>query len=394
MTNKALAKLYEVPELKGKKTTGKDAIDYLFFKTGDEVFGKTIEIRSLDTLINNFIPNWEPKKDGRVHTTWGFTAASGQLDSRNPNILNISKHTKNGQRFRRAIVAPDGFKILECDKKSFHVATLGYLADDKDYLRFSQLNPHSIFTSMICPKDWGVEPILLSWSDKDVLEASAEIGRISKKDKERSGVDIRQDIAKPCVLGNQLGLGPRKLYYKNRRAIQSEAHARELQAVIAQMFPKVEKWKSWIIDKADKETYLIDEWGKVQFFFEVFRWNKNEYGRWTRTRTNEAEKVLAFRVQGVAFGMLKYEHLRMEERRINERYNFINSIHDSLVFLPKDNMVSKAKEEIEEIMNDTCERLVNDATGPKGLIVRVVSSIGENMANYHEVKNPGGMREV
>ena len=77
--------------------------------------------------------------------------------------------------------------------------------------------------------------------------------------------------------------------------------------------------------------------------------------------------------------MLKYEHLRMEESRINERYNFINSIHDSLVFLPKSNIISKAKEEYQEIMNDTCEKLVNSAKEPKGLIVRVISSIEENI---------------
>src|SRR5580698_169496 len=141
MTNKALAKLYEIPELKGKKTSGADEIEYLYEKTGDEVFAKILELRRLGTVINNYIPNWEPDKDGRVRTTWGFKASSGQLDSSSPNVLNISKHTKLGQRFRRIIVAPENYSFVEADKKSFHVASLGFLANDSDYLRFASLDP-------------------------------------------------------------------------------------------------------------------------------------------------------------------------------------------------------------------------------------------------------------
>ena len=77
MTNKALAKLYVVPTTPrgDKETTSTDELQYLYDKTGDEVFLKTIEIRGLDTVINNFIPNWAPASDGCVHTTWGFKAA-------------------------------------------------------------------------------------------------------------------------------------------------------------------------------------------------------------------------------------------------------------------------------------------------------------------------------
>ena len=58
------------------------------------IFGKILELRRLNTIINNYIPNWKPQEDGRVRTTWGFKAASGQLDSSRPNVLNISKHTE------------------------------------------------------------------------------------------------------------------------------------------------------------------------------------------------------------------------------------------------------------------------------------------------------------
>lgn len=385
MTNKALAKLYEVPELKGKETSGADELEYLFEKTKDPVFGKILELRRLHTIINNYIPNWVPDEDGRVRTTWGFKAASGQLDSSKPNVLNISKHTEIGKRFRKIIVAPEGYSFVEADKKSFHVASLGYLANDKDYLRFASLDPHSIFTSYIMPSVWG-NSISFNWSDVDILTACKEIKHRSKVEKGKLGVDLRQDVAKPCVLGNQLGLGPYKLWYKNRRSIKSKAHAEELQSVLANMFPKVERWKEETIEKASRDTYLIDPWGHIQFFYEIYSWTKNKFtGRWEKRRTDEAEKALALMVQGTAFGMLRYQQMELEEEGLNEKYNFIDTIHDSLVFIPGDSDRDKCIGDSVRFLDRPCPKLVNKATGAEGLVVKVEVSVGKDLAEMEEV---------
>ena len=156
-----LADEYVVPKNhEGKETTNKKEMEIFLDKTADEVVQCCLEHRSLGTNINNYIPNWAPAKDGCVHTTFGFSAASGQIDSRSPNVLNVSKHTPIGQLFRRIIEAPKGYVFLEFDKKSFHVATMGYACNDATYIRFSQLDPHSIFTSYIMPL---VGESLLRW---------------------------------------------------------------------------------------------------------------------------------------------------------------------------------------------------------------------------------------
>jgi DNA polymerase I-like protein with 3'-5' exonuclease and polymerase domains len=386
MTNKALAKLYEVPELKGKETSGADELEYLFDKTKDPVFGKTLELRRLNTIINNYIPNWKPQEDGRVRTTWGFKAASGQLDSSRPNVLNISKHTEIGKRFRRIIVAPEGYSFVEADKKSFHVASLGFLANDNDYLRFAGLDPHSIFTSYIMPSNWG-SSIGFNDSDSEILGQCKEIKQRSKAEKKQTGIDIRQDVAKPCVLGNQLGLGPYKLWYKNRRSIKSKAHAAELQEIIAKMFPKVERWKEETIELANRQTYLIDAWGHVQFFYEIYTWAKNKYtNRWEKKRTDEAEKALALMVQGTAFGMLRYQQKEMEEVGLNKRYNFVDTIHDSLVDMPKIHEIDECISDCIKYLDKPCPILVNEATGKEGLVVKVEVSVGKNLADMEEVQ--------
>jgi hypothetical protein len=44
-------------------------------------------------------------------------------------------------------------------------------------------------------------------------------------------------------------------------------------------------------------------------------------------------------------------------------------------------------------MNQPCERLVNEATGPEGLVVLVEGAKGKNFADWDSNRNPEGMKE-
>lgn len=386
------AKEYYIPtDSKGEKeTTNKDELKELAEVTGDEILSTVTEIRSLDTVIGNYIPNWEPDKDGRVHTEWGFKAPTFQIDSRRPNVLNVSKHTETGQILRRMLECPEGYCFIEADKKSFHVATMGFRANSKNYLRFSQLDPHSIFTSFLlrakgnkdCPEiEWGME-------DGDILERCKFI--------KKNWGEIRQKQSKPCVLGNQLGLGSRKLYHQNRKYFESEKEAKYYQNVLAEIFPEVEIAKNDIKELAHLQTFLLNEFGFLQYFYDVFSWGWNKrINRWEKRNGGDAEKVLGFAVQSPAFGMiLGYELLKFRKRGDTERFNFLKSVHDSLVFMPKLEDKDKCLESIVEIMNSPCEILKNESTGEKGLVVKVEVSMGRNLAKFDSLGNNEGMQEI
>lgn len=394
---KELAECYDVPlTLKTKKeTTGKKELEEIYFKTGDPVLEMVMKVRSLGTNLNNYIPNWKPSRDGAVHTQWGFTASSGQKDSRRPNILNCSKHTEYGNEFRSIIIARQGRCFVEFDKKSFHVATMGYCANDKDYIRFSQIDPHSIFASYVDPTLIG-QSISFKWSDKDIKEAAEAVKKESKKrGKLDHGIDIRQAMAKPTVLGNQLGLGARKLQWQNRRHIHTLAQAEKLQDIINGLFPKVSAFKDNIREKAHIDRYLLSVFGFIQYFYDVFafRFDKKS-NQWRKHPGEDSEKVIAFPVQNNAFGMIDREMLEMERQGICEEHWFINTIHDSVIFEPEIGKRDRCIEEVTRIMNKPCPILVNDATGPEGLIVKVDASVGFNWKAWDEERNPGGLQEV
>jgi hypothetical protein len=406
---KELAEDYEIPlDLKTKRqTTGKKELEDMEINTGDPLLGKVVKIRSIDTNLNNYLPNWEPGRDGRVHTTWGYSAPTGQFDSRRPNVLNCSKHTDYGKEFRGIIEAPTGYVFVEFDYKSYHVATAGYCANDRDYIRYSQLDPHSILGSYIDPTLIGGS-ISLKWSDADIKLATKEFKKRSKERHEKDPhiPDIRQALAKPTVLGNQLELGARKLQRQNRKYIhfvnraqriyhKEEGYsAEELQAIVIGLFPKIPIYQKLIKEKAFVERRLINEFGYIQYFYDVFNFTYNKHtGKWDRREGEGAREPIAFRIQGCAFGMVHLVLLELERLGLCEKYQFLVSIHDSIMMMPHKTQADNCIADVMGVMQSPCTKLVNDAA-PQGLVVGVDYSIGRNWGPYDEIKNAEGMREI
>lgn len=402
-----LAADYEVPlHLKTKKeTTIKDEMQEMFEKTDDVVLELVTDIRSLDTNINNYLKNWQPGADGRVRPTFGFTAPQGQINTWRPNGQNVSKHTAFGQEFRRIIEAPPGYCFVEADKKSFHVGTMGYLASDASYIRFGQLDPHSILGSYIDPSVLG-QSISMKWSDSDIKLACAEFKRKCKERAMQGDIDVRQQLAKPTVLGNQLELHIKKLQWQNRKYIhyvtRSERErdkgkglsAEELQYTIKSLFPSIARTQEAIKEKAYLDRYLIDEWGRIQYFYDIYIFTYNKHRlNWERREGDGAREPIAFRVQGTAFGMITNELLRLEELGACEEYNFLMTIHDSLIFMPEIAKRDKCIEIVRDVMSSPCKQLTNAATGPLGLRIGVEFSVGRNWKSKDDA-NPEGMEEI
>ncbi len=391
-STKAEAKLYEIPmttKRRGKEsrpTTGKDELKYIVEKTDDTILSNVMQIRSYNKMLTNDLPNWKPGADGRVHTTWGFQAPTGQLDSSRPNILNCSKHTELGQEFREIIQADPGYEFSEIDYKTFHVAVMGYVANDPDYIRYSQMDPHSIFGSHIV-HDPEITPVDIRGMSKE------QIKEITKKFKGKYK-DIRQHVAKPSVLGNQLGLGSMRLWRQNRKYIRDQSEAEMLQEVLAKLFPKVEQAKTFIREMAHRQKYLTNPWGRLQNFYEVFTYAfDKKFMNWRLSPGGDSEKCLAFAVQSCAFGMICEKILECERKGYNSRFGWINTIHDSSQFhrriVDRDAFI----ELVIPVYIAPCEWLKAPAC-PQGLQVGVDHSIGRNWRSYDEKTNPEGMREL
>lgn len=323
---------------------------------------------------------------------WQFLPPQGQFNTRKPNVQNASKHTEIGQAFRRTVVAPPGRIFVEADYKSFHVVVLGWLAEDESYQRFGRLDPHSIYLSYLLHTN-GVDKENVDWIDLKTWD-DARILKQCKYVKDKYALE-RTKLAKPTVLGNQLNLGPDKLFQQNKKYIKSKKEAEGYQLILAEAFPKTHKWKKelpWKYYRTGRNYAIIKEVGRIQYFNDIVnrRWNKY-LNTWEEVLGDGSRKLLAFWVQGVAFGHKTEALLQMAKDGWLEKFGFCNDVHDAIILMPKE----EDQEECKKVMVQYMEA---ENVFPS-LKVDVEVSVGKNWGKYNDDEKKGvvnleGMREV
>ena len=380
-----------------RQTTGKVGLARIYHRTQDPVLRKVLEIRSIIKMLTNDMPNWKPGPDGRVHATFGYSPPTGQFTASSPNLLNASKHTPMGQLFREIIEAPEGYQFAEFDYSRFHIATMGYEAGDESYIKFGRMDCHTIFTSHVLAEDErergrlksiaGLdEGIQLDWSEEKIREATKAIRAVPEWELTRNAQ------CKHALLGINNGLTPWGLHARYKSQIPSRARAEVLHRVIVGMFPKVERYKLEITRKADRLSYLMDDWGQRREFFDVFTPTLNKVtGEWVDKHGSQYEKALTFRLQAGAFGMIKGKLKEVDGVGGCESWNYMVSIHDSLIFMPRVERVRECVEVVREIMEAPCLEMKGEAC-PEGLMVGVDVEVGRNWRKWGSEGNPGGMR--
>jgi len=358
-----------------KDTTAAIEIARLSRKTKDPLYGAVIQYRKAQTVLTNHVKNWKPGPDQRVHTSFYFDPATGQLSSRRPNVQNAPKHDDPefggyAKVFRSMIKAREGHTILEFDFKSFHAQTLAFESEDKDYLRLAKLDIHSFLASHLVhdPKAGGC----LAWSDDELREYLAWIKKNHKF--------VRDYKAKRAILGYGFGMGYRKLYDMNRESFDGQKDAKNTLDMLDSVFPVTKKWRETIRHKANDQGYLISRHGYIRYFWEVFRERNDGW-----TPGDDSEAAVAFLPANDAFGEIKDRMLTIAERGLDERYGLINNVHDSLLFECPDPLVEEAVGTIKPLMESRSQVLISPKVAPLGLSVEVDVQAGRDWASLRGV---------
>jgi uracil-DNA glycosylase family 4 len=422
---------YKVPLVRNKQkelkeNTGMKEFERLYKATEDPVFKLLIEVNKLRKLRGTYGPyihgrGWKVVDD-KVHTTFGMAdTGTGQLSSTNPNIQNAPKHGDLAKEFRAIVGNVPGRRIVELDKKAFHAQTLALEAKDKKYARIAAIDPHSYVTA------WRLKlpeaPQLLSWSDSDLkdwikkMKADPRIYQSEAIPNIPGGLtfqQVRDYKAKRVVLGIGFKQGPLSIYEQNPESYKGVKEVQEFLDVFLGQFDKVKDFHNEITRLAHKQTYLKSKWGYIRRFYDVFQWDPKKYNQFSGTmgdwrHGDDFEAAVAFLPANDAFGMLKEEMLRCAGYRSNgqteqifsikleedllEKYNFVNQIHDSLIFFPERTMVDRCLEEVGNIMREPCLTLADPEMCPNGFFVDVDAKVGECWVDASK-KYPTGMRDA
>lgn len=378
----------------GKDSTADKELERLEVKTGDEVIKLTRGIRAYSKMSNAYAGKvgkdgqveggWYPGADGRLRCTVTYGPASAQLAARNPNCMTTPKRRPElAFQFRKCIEAEANHHILEVDYRAFHARTLGREAQDPAYYRLADLDVHSFVAGHIVhyPK---IEECL-DWPDDQLREY---LGEIKKKHK-----DVRNFKAKPCILGIGFKMGARRLYFENRDTMADEAEAKKLLDLIKGLFKPVFTWQDRICEEADRKHHLINAFGHCRWFWDIFKWQRVD-GEWRRSSSKDAEKCVAFLPSSNAHLALRDKLIQMNDVGWLERYGFMLPIHDALLFHCPSKLIDEAATNIKTLLEAPVKQLTDAIVASEGFTCAAEVSIGRNWAEWHEERNPEGMKEV
>lgn len=357
---------YKVPKKWGedKETTGKDALEKLHHQTGDFVIGLVREIRKMNKLVSAFTAgNWVPNGSGRVHPTFLFGTATGQLSCQRPNIQQFPVHGSLAKKFKQMIRVEVGHTFVSLDFRSFHARSLGWISLDEDYYKLADFDVHSFVTSHFLKLPQS--DVLLDLPDEQLR---SRLNWIKSQYK-----DVRDQKAKRAILGLGFHMGVKKLYAMNADSFNPTldevqllagpswakwndekrqkyvnkyglAEAKKLVALIQRLFPKAfSDFPLQIEDQIKRVTkcYLKSPASHNRWF-----WDLN------------LEEAVAFLPANIAHGHIDDVVLRLQKLGALDKYQFVNWIHDSLLFHCPDSLVeeciSRVKSEMER-ESDVCE---------------------------------------
>jgi len=378
------ARRHQIPQDKqGKKTTGKKELERLSAKYKDNFYIKVIECREIGKMRGTYIDGFRPHADGRVHTTFTFATATDQLSARNPNVTNVPKHGRLAKPIRAMFRdAVSGKLLVEWDKKSYHVMTTGWCARDTSYMRLARLDMHSFVTwhFLRLPK----ADQLFSLPDE---ELAAQLKWL-KSDEKRKWV--RDYQVKRAVLGIGYGMGVQKLYDMNREYFDDLSQAKRLRGMIEALFPKVFRWQARVKEQAHQQGYLRNAFGAIRWFYEV----QAPDGRGGMKPGDQAEEAVAFLPASLAFGDMRELMKEVARRGLDEKWEQVNTVHDSLVYLVAPERLEEHCCEMYPVLKAPSKVLVDAEMAPGGLVVDVEANAGQNWAEMKEVSLKFGQGEA
>ncbi len=279
------------------------------------------------------------------------------------------------------IEARSGHWLVELDFKSAHALTLGFEAQDPDYMRLARIDMHSFLAAAGLLKLEDPQK-LLCLPDSE-LKARLKWYRKNWRDKTgRPFDDIRNIQAKPAILGYGFAMGPGTLFNNNPESFANMGEARRVIQTLDCLFPREPQFRKRIRELAARQTYLVSRHGYIRWFFDVGYWDRAK-GAWVPG--DDAEACIAFLPANDAFGHIKDAMLRLDAQGWNERAQLINQIHDALMFHIPDSLMDEAIPAIKAEMERKNEMLIDPAVAPEGLWIETSVSVGRDWSAMEEV---------
>jgi DNA polymerase-1 len=120
------------------------------------------------------------------------------------------------------------------------------------------------------------------------------------------------------------------------------------------LFPKIKQWHKNVLDEAEKDGYLRNPFDYVHRFNRPYDYKK-EFGEWVKKPGPDANKVIAFKPQSTAVGIITEAILRIYFERFEEAGTFLRlQVHDELLF----EILRNEWERVDKVVQEEMEKPV------------------------------------
>jgi DNA polymerase I-like protein with 3'-5' exonuclease and polymerase domains len=263
-----------------------------------------------------------------MHPQFTFLPDTGRLSSRAPNFQNIPQGRHAGVErdlayaIRSAVIPTPGYTLVELDWKAIEALLVGWFADDQDYVRICRLDPHSYLAAHVLRRRGKIEEVPLpEWDD----------GRLTKYLKWiKNTFPDERILAKKNNHAGNYDQGAKNRAKDIGCSVEEAEFYMEVTDAIA---PKVAKWKMQTRIRAHEEGRLMNPFGYLRAFFNVFEptGKLGPDGRPTYRTGKEAWEALAFLPQSTGAAMCREVVLQLSTiPGYRSDFFLLVPIHDSL----------------------------------------------------------------
>ena len=255
-------------------------------------------VQKLKSTYVDALPAAVSPETGRIHTTFNqLVAATGRLNSENPNLQNIPIRTDKGREIRRAFVAPAGDHVLlSADYSQIELRIMAAITEDPGLVEAfaGDVDIHAATSARV----FGVP----------LTEVSAEMRR----------------RAKMINFGLMYGMSAFGLA---QRLNIGRAEAREIIDRYFEQFPRIKQYMGDTVLFAREHSYVQTLRGRRRYLRDILSRNYAARAAAERVAINAP-------IQGSAADMIKLAMLDIQ-RELDRRAaaaRMILQVHDELVF--------------------------------------------------------------
>lgn len=287
-----------------------DADSLAKLKEAHPIVAKVLEFREVAKLLNTYVDILPTlaDKNGRVHTSFGqIGAATGRMNSNNPNLQNIPIRTELGNKVRRAFVADKGKVFVGADYSQAELRVLAHLSEDPGLIRAFH-------------------------EEADFHAAVAN----------QLGVDRR--AAKAINFGIIYGLGASAL--ANDLGISS-SEAREFIDKYFATFPGVARFIETKKNQAREQGYVATLFGRRRYLPDIHSPNM-------MMRSSAERMAVNMPCQGTVADLMKLAMVKVGDN-LPTGAMMLLQIHDELLFEVENNVVEETEAHIKRVMGTIAE---------------------------------------